>query len=546
MAKINILALGGLDEKQRRLYILDIDSKIFIFDSGVYEPLNNDFGIQHFVPNLDYLKHNLDKIKGIFLSSANRMNIGSLLQVVNLKKDIEIYGSQSTLDSLDVFFGEKSKDWNKKTIVKNKTIEVGGIEVTGINLASSIPGTLGFSLKTNDGNILYLTDYIFDSIKEYNLSAIYELSSFVNQNNLLLISDSSLSTEKTALSSKFRIYDLVKKYMNIEKRFVITIYEDEIINAIELINLAKESKRKIYFKSNSLFSLIKIMMKNGDIEDYPIRKYEGADSYETNSIVVLSGTRTKLYKSVELLIESHNKNDFAFETEDIVYFSALPQAGNEHVFADVTNKISRIDPTVVKPSTDDKKIFGTTEFDIRNVIEFLKPKYFMPVSAYHTQLIAAKEIAVQNGIDSKNVIIADNGEINQINKGINEGIQQRVKEIESKVVESIGDDSISNELIEERKSIGKDGVITISLIYDVSKFVVSSDIDIQMKGVVISKGQEEVLEKIKELIIVTSDELSETKQHLKKGVPSLRKAMSKIFRENFKKVPSLIITIVDI
>ncbi len=110
MAKINILALGGLDEKQRRLYILEVDSKMYIIDSGVYEPLNNDFGIQHFIPNMDYLVSNRDKIKAVFLSSANRMNIGSLQQIINIKKDVEIYASKSTLDSLDVFFKGKTDE----------------------------------------------------------------------------------------------------------------------------------------------------------------------------------------------------------------------------------------------------------------------------------------------------------------------------------------------------------------------------------------------------------------------------------------------------
>jgi|GEM_PF-1550496 len=110
MLKINVLALGGLDEKEKRLYILEIDSKIYILDSGVYEPLNNDFGVQHFIPNMEYLELNRDKIKAIFLSSANRMNIGSLQQIINIKKDIEIYGSKITLDSLEVFFDVPTKE----------------------------------------------------------------------------------------------------------------------------------------------------------------------------------------------------------------------------------------------------------------------------------------------------------------------------------------------------------------------------------------------------------------------------------------------------
>ena len=260
MAKINLLALGGLDEAQRRLYILEIDSKIFVLDSGIYQPLNNDFGIRQIVPNIEYLKLNKDKIKAVFLSSANRMNIGSLIQLINLKNDIEIYGSKTTLDSLPIFFKKFNNHWNVKVL--NKEIDVAGVKVTPINTASTIPGSLGYKFNTTDGNILYMTDYIIDSIKEFKVNQIKELSN-MNKDNLLLITDSSKAVEKTPISSKLRIRDQVLKHLSKPNRFVATIYEDEIINAVELIQLAKETKRKIFFKSKTLYELLKMMTLKG-------------------------------------------------------------------------------------------------------------------------------------------------------------------------------------------------------------------------------------------------------------------------------------------
>ncbi len=547
MAKINILALGGLDEKQRRLYILEVDSKMYVVDSGVYEPLNNDFGIQHFVPNMEYLASNRDKLKAVFLSSANRMNIGSLEQIISIKNDVEIYGSKSTLDSLGVFFKEKADDWNKVEIKKGETKNVAGLDVKAIAVPSIIPGTFGYKFITDDGNVLYLSDYIFDSIKEFGISPIDELSELSNEKNLILITDASASTEKAALSSKFRIKDLVAKYLNKPRRFVVAIYEDEILNAVELIQLAKETKRKIFFKSKTLFRLMEMFKANGEVEDFPIRHYSDyRDEDKENSIVVLSGTRTKLYKTVELIIEAHNKEDFAFEVEDIVYFAAMPQAGNEHVFADVTNKISRIEPDFHKPEKETKKIFGTTEFDIRNIINIIKPEYFMPVSAYFTQLDEAKKIAIENGVEKDKVFIGDNGDTFTLNKGKSEGMTFKVKEVESKVVEQSGDGSIDNDLIEERKTIGKDGIVTISFIFNEEKLAIASDIDIQMKGVVISRGLENTIENIKQLIIDISDKLSETKQSVKKGIPQLKKEINKIFRKEINKVPTLAFNIMEV
>ncbi len=548
MAKLNILALGGLDEKQKRLYVLEIDSKMFIFDSGVYEPLNSDFGIKHFIPNTEYITQNRDKLKAVFLTSANRMNLGSLRQIVAIKNDVEIYGSKETLDSLDIFFKEGTAEWNKKEITKGNKQNIAGFDVEAINVPSIIPGTLGYKINTDDGNIIYMSDYMFDSVNELNISPMSELADLGKEKNLLFITDASLSTEKMALSSKFRLKNIVSKYFDKKQRFIVTVYEDEILNVIELINLAKEHKRKVFFKSKTLFNLIKMFMANGRIEEFPIRTFSDyKDEDREKAVVVLSGTKTKLYKTVELLIEAHNKADFAFEEEDNVCFAAIPQAGNEHVFADVNNKISRIDPFIIKPSSEEKKTFGTTEFDIRNMVNIIRPKFFLPVSAYYTQLLAATKIAVENGVDEKNIILGENGEIFTINKGTYEGINHRIKEIESKVVESgTTTESVSSELIEERKTIGKDGVVTISFIYNKAKLVITSDIDIQMKGVVISKGQEKTIDSIKELILQKSDQLSETNQSIVKGIPAIKKEVGRIFRTSINKVPSFVITVVEI
>ena len=340
---------------------------------------------------------------------------------------------------------------------------------------------------------------------------------------------------------------MVSKYLTNKGRFIISIYEDEIINAIELMELAKENKRKIFFKSKTLFGLLSIMMENGNIENFPIRLFdEYQDENKNESIIVLSGTRTKLYKKIELLIEEHNKFNFIFEKEDIVYFAALPQSGNEHIFASVLNKISRIDPIVIKPSIDEKKLFGTTEFDIRNIINLLNPEYFMPVSSHYKQLVAAEKIAIKNNIDPKKIIIGDNGEMFSFNNGVYEGVVQKIKNIEPMVIESIGKGSIDSQLIEERKSLGKDGIVTISFIYNQAKFCILSEIDIQMRGLVIFKGQEKVVEEIKKQIADMSDKLALEKSEIWKGLPTLKKSLGRVFKENFKKIPMIQFSVMEL
>jgi ribonuclease J len=109
MAKINIMALGGLDEASKNLLLIEIDSKIFIMDSGMYEPLKGKFGIQHFIPKLDYLETFADKVKGIFLTSGNKQDNGAISEIIKIIPHVKIYGSKVTIKSLELFFEGTSK-----------------------------------------------------------------------------------------------------------------------------------------------------------------------------------------------------------------------------------------------------------------------------------------------------------------------------------------------------------------------------------------------------------------------------------------------------
>lgn len=68
MSDIKIIALGGVRENAKNLYIVEINDSIFILDAGLKYPENEQLGVDFVIPNLDYLIENRDRIEGIFLT----------------------------------------------------------------------------------------------------------------------------------------------------------------------------------------------------------------------------------------------------------------------------------------------------------------------------------------------------------------------------------------------------------------------------------------------------------------------------------------------
>ena len=97
MSKINIFGLGGLNENGKNMYVIEVDNDIFVFEAGLQYADEHTLGIDYVIPNIDYLKDNVNKIKGIFLTHGHDENIGALPDIIEDLGYPTIYGSKYTL-----------------------------------------------------------------------------------------------------------------------------------------------------------------------------------------------------------------------------------------------------------------------------------------------------------------------------------------------------------------------------------------------------------------------------------------------------------------
>ncbi|MGZ7153743.1 MBL fold metallo-hydrolase, partial [Streptococcus pyogenes] len=78
MSDIKIMALGGVRENGKNLYIAEVNDSIFVLDAGLKYPENEQLGVDVIVPNFDYLVENKDRVAGVFLTHGHADAIGAL------------------------------------------------------------------------------------------------------------------------------------------------------------------------------------------------------------------------------------------------------------------------------------------------------------------------------------------------------------------------------------------------------------------------------------------------------------------------------------
>ena len=82
MSKIKIFSLGGLNENGKNMYVIEVDKDIFVIDAGLKYADEHMLGIDYIIPNINYLKENQKRIKGIFLTHGHSENSGALADII--------------------------------------------------------------------------------------------------------------------------------------------------------------------------------------------------------------------------------------------------------------------------------------------------------------------------------------------------------------------------------------------------------------------------------------------------------------------------------
>ena len=86
-ASIKIIPLGGLEQIGMNITAFECNDSIIVVDCGLSFPDDDMLGIDLVIPDVTYLKNNIDKVKGFIITHAHEDHIGALPYVL---KDIKV------------------------------------------------------------------------------------------------------------------------------------------------------------------------------------------------------------------------------------------------------------------------------------------------------------------------------------------------------------------------------------------------------------------------------------------------------------------------
>jgi len=488
MSKIKIFSLGGLNENGKNMYVIEINKNIFIIEAGLKYMDSGALGIDYIIPNIDYLKENQERIKGIFLTHGHDENIGAVIDIINTLQNVKIYGAKFTLDIVKNDLEEADIKYNNLFEIKpHKTLTIDNTTIFPINLSHSIPDNLGYAIYTDDGVIFFASDFVFDSLmRGHYQTDIGKLAYIGKQGVLCLMCESMYANKDGYTSPNHRIANLIKETLNNkEGRIIFNTLSSHLYQIQELLNEVSKTNRKIVIMGKKLQKIINNALEGNYLK---IDKKNIGDLSNLNDkdvIILVANEKEKPYSNIVKIVNGFDKFIKLKETDTI--FIAIPlYEGKEKVYFETLDNIAKIGCNIVSLSPKKNISHHASKEDLLLMIDLLKPKYYFPIKGEYKNQVANAELAEKLGIPKENILLKENGDVIYIENGILKETTEKIS-CGSILVDGQLSDDIGHLVLKDRELLKENGIVIVSITLDKNNKKIIAGPEITTRGFVYVK-----------------------------------------------------------
>lgn len=500
MSKINITALGGLNENGKNMYVIEVDKDIFVIEAGLKYADESMLGIDYIIPNVEYLKNNKKRIKGIFLTHGHAENIGALTDIICDLEGINVYGAKFTIDILKKEFEIYNLD--KKNLVEihaNKVLNFGKVKIFPVSLTHSIPDNLGYAIYTADGVIFYASDFVFDSLMRGPYKTDLGKLAYIGKQGVLCLLTESIYADKAGHTApNHRTSNLIRETLNKENnRIIFNILNSHIYRIQELFNEVTKTNRKIVIMGKRLQNVINDAIDNKYL--YIDKKIIGdlSNINDENVVIVISDEREKPYNNILKIINGYDKF-VKIKASDTIFLATPIYEGREKTFYNVLNEISKLDANIVTLNPKKYLSHHASSEDLMLMIDLMQPKYYFPVKGEYRCQVANGDLAYKLGIPRENIILKQNGEVVSFKNG--ELIDNfNTVTCGSILIDGDSSDDIGEIVLRDREMLSDNGIMIISATLNKKTKELLSGPEVLTRGFIYVKDSIELINEIKEL-----------------------------------------------
>ncbi|WP_226665610.1 ribonuclease J [Metabacillus litoralis] len=548
--KIKLIALGGVGEVGKNMFVVEINSDIFVVDSGLMYPGDEMLGIDMVIPDITYLKENKERVKGIFLTHGHDESIGGIFNLLH-HIHVPIYGTKLTL----ALVGEKLKEnrMSQSVLVKevnNETVlAFSSTKVTFFKTNHSIPDSVGISFSTTMGAIVHTGDFKFDQTPVGdNYMDIGKIARIGEEGVLCLLSD-SINAEKPGYSGSEAIVgeEISDVMYNANGRVIVAVFGSNLYRIQQVINAAVKNNRKLAVVGKNMRNILNLAINLGyiDVEDELFISVNEIDKHPQNNVAILTTSSKGEPLAVISRMAKQTHKQVNVKSGDTVLIAATPTPGHELIFSRTIDILFRAGANVVFGEKQVHVSGHGHQEELKIMLNLTKPKYFIPIHGEYKMQNAHAKLAKQIGLEDKNIFLVDKGEViefkgNQVYTGgkIPSG---------NVLIDGLGVGDIGNIVLRDRRLLSQDGILIVVVTLDKQRKKINSGPEIITRGFVYVRESEELIANATKVVSdVVEKSMREQAIEWSQIKLNIRESLNQFLYEKTKRRPMILPIIMEV
>lgn len=499
--KVKVIPLGGLGEVGKNITAFEYDDEIVVIDCGLSFPDEELYGIDIVIPDVTYLKNNIEKIKGFFITHGHEDHIGGLPYILK-QINVPVYATRLTMGLIESKLVEHNilSDCTLNVVESGDIIPFKKLKVEFIRNNHSIADSCSIAIHTPIGIIVHSGDFKFDFTpidnKVADLARYAELG---RRGVLLLMADSTNALKSGYTMSERTVGETLERlFGQANSRIIVATFASNIHRLQQIINASEKFNRKIAFSGRSMEKITEVSISLGylNVPEGMIINLEDIGKYADNRVtIVTTGSQGEPMSALTRIASSTHRN-ITIQKGDMVIISANPIPGNEKPVSNVINSLSEKGAIVIYKAIEDIHVSGhACEQELRLMQALIKPKFFLPVHGEYSQLRAHSKIAEDMGVPSENIFILENGDVFELSRN-NAKVNGKVPSGRV-LIDGMGIGDVGNIVLRDRKNLSQDGIITIVTVIDKKNKAIVSGPDVITRGFVYVRDSEELIKELR-------------------------------------------------
>ena len=494
--KLRIIPLGGLEQIGMNITAFEYEDSIVVVDCGLSFPDDDMLGIDLVIPDITYLKENIQKVKGFIITHGHEDHIGALSYVLR-EMNLPIYTTKLTMGIIEKKLAEHNllRSTRRKVVKHGQSINLGQFRIEFIKTNHSIQDASALAIYSPAGIVVHTGDFKVDYTPVFGDAIDLQRFGEIGKKGVLALMSDSTNAERPGFTQSERTVGHTFDHLFAEhrdSRIIIATFASNVDRVQQIINSAYKYERKVVVEGRSMVNIISTAQELGylNVPDKTLIEIDQLKNYPPEkTVLITTGSQGESMAALSRMAADIHKK-VSIMPGDTVIFSSNPIPGNEKSVSRVINELSEKGANVI---FQDAHVSGhACQEELKLIYSLVKPKYAIPIHGEFRHRKANATLAQSLGIPKENIFMLQSGDVLEVSdKEAKVADKVHTGEV---LVDGLGVGDVGNIVLRDRQHLAEDGILIVVMTLEKKTNRLLAGPDIVSRGFVYVRESEGLME----------------------------------------------------